>query len=106
MARQHELHDLLNLFRRGRVHLDGKQLSRNPDGGMVVGLNVDVGGAHVDGELEQAVKIFHELARDRYGGATYGRSGSEFRLRTFRQVKKQQGYFEASGLRPPRAIDK
>ena len=29
---------------------------------MVFGLYVDVGGAHVDGEFQEAVKVFHKVS--------------------------------------------
>ena len=60
MFRQHELDDFRDLLLRRGIDLHGKQFARDADRGVVIGFYMDVGGAHVDGEFEKAVKILHK----------------------------------------------
>ncbi len=59
MRRQDLLHDGVHLVLGRWIDLDGVQLTANADGGVVSAFDVDVGGVHVERELEQAMKIFH-----------------------------------------------
>jgi hypothetical protein len=67
MFRKHEVDDFRDLFRSGRIDLDGEQFARDADGGVVARLHMNVRSRHVDGELQQTVEVFHTVSgRSRY----------------------------------------
>ena len=51
MAGQHQADNLFDLFLARRIDLDGEQFAGDPDGGMVLGFDMDVRRAHVNGEF-------------------------------------------------------
>ena len=67
MFREDETDDFRDLLGGGRIDLHGEQFARDADGGVVAGLHMNVRSRHVDGELQQTVKVFHTVSgRSRY----------------------------------------
>jgi hypothetical protein len=55
VTRQHATDHFADLVFSGWIDLDGEQFAGDADGGEMIGLDVNVGCAGVDGELQQAV---------------------------------------------------
>jgi len=91
MTREDVANDFIHLVAGGRVDLDKEQLAGDANAGAVSDLDVNVRCVVVEGELQEAVEIFHASAEDGdAGGAGAGKGKVELGEGAFGQVEKKE----------------